>query len=284
MSFGDIAPDVKCVSEFYNISGPELSGGVKNSYSYRLMLLREGECRIDIGGKSYRLSTGDLIYFPPGEDYRTDFRDDESSVINVFFDWRHIRPDDPMLTNVAYAERYDTAFAGEIVRFADAPRLNFVQKISGFSDGAVILGDMLREYNAKRRFSALRLSALLTELFVRLERHVSAPSAQGRSPADLVLDYINAHCEEKLSGEQLSRVFSYHPNYINRLVTRATGSTLHRYILETKIRRACYLLSHTQQSVTDIAGRLGFYDSSHFTNVFVSICSITPSKYRENYK
>ena len=43
------------------------------------------------------------------------------------------------------------------------------------------------------------------------------------------------------------------------------------------------LLGKTDESIAEIALKLGFYDQSHFTNTFVREVGVPPAKFRREY-
>ena len=54
-------------------------------------------------------------------------------------------------------------------------------------------------------------------------------------------------------------------------------------LLETLPDKACLALRHSEESVTDIALEVGFYDSSHFVRQFRRFVGMTPTDYRERF-
>ena len=97
---------------------------------------------------------------------------------------------------------------------------------------------------------------------------------------DQVLSYIDAHCTEKLTCEQVAGAFSYHPNSLNRIIREKQGCSLHDLITSAKINVAIRLLTETDMSITDIAYYLGFYDRAHFAKTFCKVAGQSPHNYR----
>ena len=57
-----------------------------------------------------------------------------------------------------------------------------------------------------------------------------------------------------------------------------------RYIINTRINRACILLETTDRLISDIALSVGFCDQSHFIRTFKKIRGLTPSAYRRHHR
>ena len=102
---------------------------------------------------------------------------------------------------------------------------------------------------------------------------------QKRMPS---LQTIDAHFNERLTCRSVAEKFSYHPNYVNRIVRELTGWSLHEYIIHVKVHHASQLLMETDMSITDIAYYLGFHDSSHFSSVYQMRTGMKPSELRKN--
>ncbi len=99
-----------------------------------------------------------------------------------------------------------------------------------------------------------------------------------------VVDYIDRHCEDNLTCRAVADAFSYHESYLNRVVRAHTGYSLHSYINLVKVRNATRLLCDSNLSITDIAYRLSFCDSSHFSRVYQEYTGTKPSDVRRLYR
>ncbi len=96
-----------------------------------------------------------------------------------------------------------------------------------------------------------------------------------------VLDFIDSNFTSDITLEQLSDVASMNPKYFCRFFRKITNRTPMDYLNYQRIEHACYDLSHTGQSVTEVAYRCGFNDLSYFIRIFKKYKGVTPGKYRE---
>jgi AraC-like DNA-binding protein len=55
------------------------------------------------------------------------------------------------------------------------------------------------------------------------------------------------------------------------------------YANRYRVQKACLALRNSEESVTDIALEVGFYDSSHFVRQFRRFVGMTPTEYREHF-
>jgi AraC-like DNA-binding protein len=58
--------------------------------------------------------------------------------------------------------------------------------------------------------------------------------------------------------------------------------TPHRFLIQTRIRRAIALLRETSRPVTEIAFEVGFGDLSNFINAFRREVGVSPRRYRQS--
>lgn len=70
------------------------------------------------------------------------------------------------------------------------------------------------------------------------------------------------------------------PPYLNECVKNTTGHSVSYHIQQRVILEAKRLLYHSNQSVKEIAGELGYNDYSYFTRLFVKITEMTPLTFR----
>lgn len=68
--------------------------------------------------------------------------------------------------------------------------------------------------------------------------------------------------------------------YLNECVKTATGNSVSHHIQHRVILEAKRLLCHSNKSIKEIAGELGYDDFSYFTRLFVKINGMTPLTFR----
>lgn len=92
--------------------------------------------------------------------------------------------------------------------------------------------------------------------------------------------YIEANIDKKLSNTQLAGLVNMAPNSFSRLFKEEMDITLHNFIQNRKIAKACELFEHSNATIEDISHNLGFSDRYHFSRVFKTITGITPASYK----
>lgn len=96
------------------------------------------------------------------------------------------------------------------------------------------------------------------------------------------LNYIQAHYFEKINVTDIADHVLISPNYLSGLFHREMGQTIPAYINFCRINLAKQLLSESDDSITNIASRVGYFDSAHFLKTFKKIVGISPKEYRKN--
>lgn len=95
-----------------------------------------------------------------------------------------------------------------------------------------------------------------------------------------VVDYIDRNYASQITLQQLSSAASMSPKYFCRFFHQMTHRTPMDYLNYRRIEQACYELSTTENSVTEIALNCGFNDLSYFIKTFKKYKHITPGKYK----
>ncbi|WP_455616971.1 response regulator transcription factor [Eisenbergiella sp.] len=101
----------------------------------------------------------------------------------------------------------------------------------------------------------------------------------GSSPINNVREYVRSHINEELVMEDIARQVHLNCDYLNRLFKKEMGIPLSRYVIQQKIERAKWLLTHTDWKVGDIAASVGYYNYSSFYRIFTKIVGVSPQEY-----
>ncbi|CDF80773.1 transcriptional regulator, AraC family [Formosa agariphila KMM 3901] len=96
-----------------------------------------------------------------------------------------------------------------------------------------------------------------------------------------VIRYIEININKKLSNPKLASIINMAPNSFARLFKLEMNITLHSFIQNRKIAKACELFEHTNKSIEEISFVLGFSDRFHFSRVFKSVIGLSPATYKD---
>ena len=109
-------------------------------------------------------------------------------------------------------------------------------------------------------------------------------TSNARSTAwEPVLDIMLNQYASPLDTASLAARVGLSISQFNRQFRRRFHTTPRAYLTNVRLGVACHLLTTTELSMSEIALRTGFYDQSHFTNQFVKLRGVPPSKYRARF-
>ncbi|WP_020614836.1 helix-turn-helix transcriptional regulator [Paenibacillus daejeonensis] len=89
----------------------------------------------------------------------------------------------------------------------------------------------------------------------------------------------NAYAQE-IAKERLERQLDRTYEYLCQVFKKYAGMTMVQYLHQLRIQRAKHLLSHSTQSVGEIAIAVGFQDAFYFSRVFKRQEGMSPLNYR----
>ena len=97
-----------------------------------------------------------------------------------------------------------------------------------------------------------------------------------------VCRYIEDHLDETINVNEMARSFGYSHVHLNRLFKEIMGSTISQYIRNNKMEWAKRWLLDQDITISEIAYKLGYAHSGHFSRIFQSIAGTSPTNYRKH--
>lgn len=95
-----------------------------------------------------------------------------------------------------------------------------------------------------------------------------------------ILLYILDRPDSDLRQKTISEELHMNRSYLSMIFAAQSGQNFVDYINVVKMKRAAFLLKHTDMKIIDIAGRLDFKDMGYFLKKFKAKFGVTPSQYR----
>jgi len=169
-------------------------------------------------------------------------------------------------------------------RFAESPAilrlLDERLQVAG-PRGRSLMRRVLLELDAADEVSSLVVEGLLVELIATLARE-SLPHVTPRIPAWLqnAEAIVQAEYTQPIFLGNVARAVGVAPATLARGYRAAFNLTLGERVRQLRIDRASRELVETAEPIAVIAVRAGFYDQSHFSNLFRSQLGVTPAQYR----
>lgn len=126
--------------------------------------------------------------------------------------------------------------------------------------------------------AALTAEGLALELLAELSRDTSTPrSARWLLDAD---ELIHESYASRCTLADIARAVGVQPASLARAYRRRFHCTVGERIRQLRVDHAARALAESPAPLTDVALDAGFYDQSHFTNVFRRYVGVTPALYR----
>ena len=147
-----------------------------------------------------------------------------------------------------------------------------------------LAGELSRPESGDELFGDLAVALFAA----RLERAhgVAGPHSSvrrgGLAPFALkrVREYVAAHLGRRIRLEQLAALAGLSQFHFSRAFKASLGLSPHAYVLRCRIDEAKRQLSRSSLSVSEIARRTGFSDTSQLSTRFRAFTGVTPSRFR----
>jgi AraC-like DNA-binding protein/DNA-binding response OmpR family regulator len=93
--------------------------------------------------------------------------------------------------------------------------------------------------------------------------------------------YIHENFEQSFSREDLAGFVGVTERYLSKIFREEMGLSPWDYLIRLRVKRAKELLNSSDESITSIAEKVGFNDSTYFSRVFHKEVGFAPREYRE---
>ena len=141
---------------------------------------------------------------------------------------------------------------------------------------------LLRELAAWRRGEGdeLALAEALCAAAMPAPTSHASPTARDRAIADELAFHLRVRFGEPVSLASLADAVGVSPFHACRVFRRATGTGIHAYRRELRLRHALAMLVDGGAPIADVAAATGFASQSHLTNRFRERFGVTPARAR----
>lgn len=179
--------------------------------------------------------------------------------------------------------------SGNLLRRCESLRGWSPVRVAFDGDGGRFVSNTLERLAAEvasaRNMDIVRiyLAALMTEIDSRCGTAANAADGDEHLCERFVAMIFEASDRRASIGDYAGRL-GVSTGRLYRAVRRTTGKTPLRWIDEAVVAEAKALLSHTDLTVGEIAGRVGIMDSSYFSRFFRKQVGMTPMDFRETMK
>ena len=227
--------------------------------------ITNGECEINIEGKSYHGQKGRWFFIP--SQTRHSYNHISQDYVTKYWIHFEMKAGDERLINSLKLPIYVDVENDEkiVTDFQDIFDLEKEGDLASSLHLKARILDLFSEYLSLSNINSITMSEVDDQKFHQM------------------LTYLGDNLKEKLTIEELSSFMHIHPNYFIRLFKKKMGITPLQYINRVRIERAKSLLENTNHPVSDIMLKLGFNDLSTFSKFFKHYSGYSPKSFRRAF-
>ncbi len=252
---------------------------------WQITLIVQSEGTLYAGDSMCRFRAGDLCFI--GSNLPHLFRNDpkyyeheaeHAEAISIFFDRKSL--------GAGFFEIPELRVASGLLREANKG-IHFSSGTLGFDPSALF-----------QRMQVLEGIALLQEFLTLLKSLCEAEGSQAISSMaydqsqaeaagkrlDQVLQFIFKNYDKKITVEEAAQASNLSIPAFCRYFKIHTRKTFISYVNEVRINAACQLLMEQQDSIGQIAYKVGFNNLSNFNRQFKKLKGMVPSSFQQHYQ
>lgn len=164
------------------------------------------------------------------------------------------------------------------------------QNIFSDNECAALLDKIIKETQSDSFDSLIETKKLMYEFFALVgEKYVNTVLSEIEYKKQFkrldtfnsVMEYLDAHFNEDLNVDALSKQFFMSPSYFAHMFKARANRSVIEYVNEIRVSHAKSLLEKESLAIGEIACRVGFNDINYFSRKFKAITGMTPSEYRK---
>lgn len=201
-----------------------------------------------------------LVVHPPGEDHSVTFKSAGARIFSI-----HFKP--------LWLER-----VRDYSRILDSPA-----DFSGPNPACLALR-LYREFRTTDEVAPLMIEGLALEIIAAASRRANSTEQKIPRWLQQARDLIHATFAGQVTLAATGAAVGVHPVYLAATFRKHYGCTVGEYVRRLRIEAACREISGTDVPLSEIAPACGFYDQSHFTNIFKRHTGMTPAQYRAAFR
>lgn len=242
------------------------------AYDYRLLYVHNGEMKITLSNAKYILKNDNIAIIPPATKYML-YGDADCTYTVLDFDMDFSNRMNTKSITPCTEDMFDYKKIMSVNLYNQTIIILQCQQDTKF-----LLKEIEFEYFKRNVYYREKISAILKTIIVNsiiYDKLDKTPES-----VKTIKKYIVENCSENLTNEQLGKIFTYHPNHINRLFKKYMHISLREFIIDTRLNKAVNLIKETELSIGCIGEMCGFSSEAHFIKKFKEKYGVSPLKYR----
>lgn len=246
--------------ELTGITYPDPAYEIKRDHSniYVLEYIMEGRGTVEVNGKTFYPSAGDVYLLPYGSTHH-------------YYASKH-HPFQKIWMNI------NGDLCEQLIRLYRLSGKYYFENIDLYDLFQKFLNTCTnKEEDIKSLYD--RCSIIFLEIIQQLSKHIEKETVINEFALQ-AKNYCDRNIYQKIVIDDVAKQVGLSVSQLNRLFKQEYSSTVYAYILDNKINTAKTLLSSTSMSVCEIAFMLNFTDEHYFSNIFKKKTGYTPTEWR----
>lgn len=251
---------------------------------YECIIVLKGKCTNIVEGQQIKMNTGDICIIPPNTRHMIGVYDDYSIVMNLIFTteiltgtFLNIIPEQNAIGRFfKKTATTEACYDCIMIRLVEDSDISFLLE--------EILWNHYEPDNAFCSYSELMLPFLLRLCTIDNEKIYFLTSMyQKPEQVEKIIYYIQTNMQS-VTLPKLAEYFGYAPSYLGRIIKQQTGLSFTSLLKQIRISQACYYLTLSELSISEISRQIGYESMSYFVQVFKQNTGTTPFMFRKMCK
>lgn len=239
----------------------------KHDTTSEMLLIVEGEGTFEIGGSTYHVGPGTLLFYHQGVWHKELSTKYPFRAIFISFKNLEIRDLPPGF-------------------FLDSQAPPVIPLLNLFPVVRALMEECLKIYREKEPEYPILINGLLRFLFGKLAKFVYYDKSEEtpvKSSKEVVLAaklYMEQNYRSPLTLETLAKVTLVNKFHLAHLFKQETGISPIRFLTTYRMEVAKHYLATTSYSIDKICELVGYKSEPSFYNIFMKVTGFTPRQYR----
>lgn len=257
---------------------------VHNHDHFEIILVERGKGLHDINGKVVSYQKGSIFLLTPDDSHSFKI-EEETSFLYIKFTEYFFHKDKDKQEKARWTHKMETILY----------QPNVIPGVITYdeNDRAFILTlakQIETEFSSDRCYSEDIMADCLGTIISVIARsicyipdHQERAQANNSSKVNQIINHIrkSVYQTSEVRIKNLADHFNMSENYISSYFKKQTGESLKTYILKYRLNLVMYRLKKSNDTISEIAYDLGFFDDSHLSRLFKQEFGVTPKEFRK---
>lgn len=240
---------------------------------HTVLFITSGIHKLKVGSEEYTTNANEMVVVPAGQIYAIDFM--SKNITGIICQFHQ----DILIGKYGNREMINEF---DFLKIWGNPAIAFQKQEAGFISN--LLNRLLIEYTETGSKNLEIIQSYLITLLFEINKNAIKTNKVHTAATTLTtkfkeLIYLHIKTQHKVS--YYASMLNVTPNHLNKSIKSVTGKSPTKWIDETILLEAKYLLYQTNLTINEIAIQVGHYDQSYFSRIFKKHEGITPIEYRK---